>query len=137
MQRLAFIIFLTGLMISCIYVKSYAEDNNVGYEKFFDSRGDQKLVRRSNDIYLEKIDSSDSKQITHTPDIEETYASFSTDGKYILFGEGLGVEERGFYRLIAAKKHYRIKSDSDDNTKQEISYEEYESLSGKEAAPLK
>jgi len=134
---LSFVLMGSLGLAECVTVESHAADNNTGYQKFYDSQGDYKLVRRNNDIYREKIDGSEARQITHTPDIEEAYANFSTDGKYIVFGEELKVKESGSYpyirKYIAASKVYRIKSDSDDSTKQEISYEEYESLSGKSA----
>jgi len=141
--RISTTFFTLGLglmgLVGCATTGSAGQNtqNEIGYEKFYDSQGDYKLVRRNNDIYLEKIDGSEARQITHTPDIEESYANFSTDGKYIVFGEELKVKESGSYpyirKYIAANKVYRIKSDSDDSTKQEISYEEYESLSGKSA----
>jgi len=61
--------------------------SNIGYDEFYDSYGDYKLVKRSNDIWMEKLDGSKSKQITYTPNLEEGNVFFTSDGKYIAYFE--------------------------------------------------
>ena len=99
----------------CATTGSYAQsESNVDYEKFLDSYGDYKLVRRNNDIWMEKLDGSESRQITHTPNTKETGAFFSKDRGYIAFS--LDYLDGPFYL---------VKSDADDKSKKEISKNEY------------
>jgi hypothetical protein len=118
-------ISLLGLA-GCATTGNYAGGNDIGYERFFDRRGDYKLVSRNNDVYLEKIDGSDSRQITHTPDIREGGADFGRDGKYILYSEDVFDP----YAKIRGK-YYKINFDSDDSTRKQISIDESASLSQK------
>lgn len=74
-------IVLLGLVSGCATVPV----SNIGYEKFYDSYGDHKLVGRNNDIYLEKLDGSESRQITHTPNNKERLAWFTKSGDYIVY----------------------------------------------------
>jgi len=107
----------------CATTENYAAENNMGYEQFFDSRGDYKLVERNNDLYFEKIDGSESRQVTHTPSIREAGAYFSRGGKYILYIEDVFndyTQTRG--------KHYRINFDGDDSNRKQISGDECASL---------
>jgi|GEM_PF-3342676 hypothetical protein len=87
--------------------------NEIGYEKFYDAHGDYKLVGRNNDIYLEKLDGSESKRITHTPNTLEMGANFVADGKYIVY------TEEGTYA------HFLITKEEDDSNKKLISTKEY------------
>ncbi len=100
-----------GVGLSGCATISHTAENKVDYE-FLDSQGDYRLVERNNDIYMEKLDGSESRQITHTPNVREEFALFSKTGKYIL------IEER--YNLESNPKYYLIKFDSDDSTKKEI-----------------
>ena len=63
----------------------YSIDPNVPHDEYFDSHGDYRLIERNNDIYMEKIDRSESRQITHTPNVREKSASFVKDGNYIIY----------------------------------------------------
>jgi hypothetical protein len=96
--------------------------NEIGYEKFYDSYGDYKLVGRNNDIYLEKIDGSESKQITHTPHIVEIEAQFSVNGKYIVY------ETQDLFFISPIFKFYRVPINRDDTNRQEISKKEAQAL---------
>lgn len=80
--------YLVGLigLAGCATTSELA-NNNIGYEEFFDSYGDYKLVGRNNDVYMEKLDGSESKKITHTPGIKEGDAFFVEKGKYIVYFE--------------------------------------------------
>ena len=73
-------------MSGCASTQGYV--SNVDYEKFYDSFGEYKLVGRNNDIYLEKLDGSESKQVTHSPKLVEEFADFIDDGKYVHFRVG-------------------------------------------------
>jgi len=113
---------LMGLA-GCATTGSYAEDNsqrNFGYDSFDDLKGEYKLVEKNNDVYLEKIDGSDSKQITHTPLVKETSA-FSSEGNYIIVMENY---ENQRDRRNSHQKFFLIKRDSDDSTRKEISADE-------------
>ena len=117
--------FLFGLSLmglaGCATTGSYAvENNNLGYEEFFSLRGDQRLVRKNNDVYLEKEDGTESKRVTYTPNIKENYAAFSTDGKYIMYNEMFPTQAD--YRY----KYYKVNSDCNQNTKKEISGSEFD-----------
>lgn len=113
-------------MTGCATTGEYATNNSseIGYEKFFDSYGDYRLVRRNNDVWIEKLDGSESRQITHTPNVKEERADFSKDNNYILYLEY-------HYRDGEGRDHgkaYRTKRNSDDSTKQEIGGSEYMDL---------
>lgn len=96
-----------------------AVQNNLGYE-FLDSYGDYKIVRKDNDTYLEKLDGSESKRLTHTPDVYED-GYFVSRGKYIRYRETHGKSGRYFV----------ISIDGDDSNRKEISLEEYLKLIGR------
>jgi len=118
-------LILMGLatLAGCATTGSYAEDNsqrNFGYDSFDDLKGEYKLVKKNNDVYLEKIDGSDSKQITHTPLVKETGA-FSAEGNYIIVMEEY---ENPHDRRNPHQKFFLIKRDSDDSTRKEISADE-------------
>ena len=102
--------------------------SNVGYEKFCDSKGEYRLVSKNNDVYLEKLDGTESRQITHTPKIQETTANFSKNGKSILYVEELSAG------LLAGVywKDYVVESDKDDSSRREISASEYSSRRDRE-----
>ncbi len=114
-----------GLMglAGCATTGNYAAENNMGYEEFFDSRGNYKLVERNNDLYFEKIDGSESRQITHTPSIKEHGAFFGRDNKYILY-----CEDVPDYFANIRGKYYRINFDGDDSNRKQISLDEFASL---------
>jgi hypothetical protein len=84
---------LAGLVFGltgCASLKS-PERNHIG-DTFIATNGkDSKLVRRNNDLYVEKLDGSNSKRITVTPAVFEN-ATFSSNGKNVVYTEGLGKE---------------------------------------------
>lgn len=90
--------------------------NEIEYEKFHDSYGDQKIVSRNNDLYVEDLDGKNSRRITHTPSVKERYATFSKDMNYIVYTEDYGSFDK--------RRHYLIKADSDDSERREISFDE-------------
>lgn len=99
-----------------IYVRDPGISDEVGYDQYFDMLGDHKLVGRKNDIYIEKIDGTESRQLTHSPNHAKT-AFFCDDGKYITYlewnGPYIGYPTGGDYFIIDSK--------SDDSTKKAIS----------------
>ncbi|MCX5713897.1 MAG: hypothetical protein NT033_03620 [Candidatus Omnitrophica bacterium] len=125
-MRNSILIFLCFALIGlsgCATSGSYAEDNsqrNFGYDSFDDLKGEYKLVEKNNDAYLEKIDGSESRQITHTPLVKETSA-FSAEGNYIIVMEEY---ENTHDRRNPHQKFFLIKRDSDDSTRKEISADE-------------
>jgi hypothetical protein len=95
------------------------KSTNIDYS-CLDLRGEYKLTMRDNDVYLEKIDGSEKRQITHTPEIKEHNAVFSGDGNYIIFIERYQ-NPKGEDPIF---KYFLTKKDSDDSTKKEISINE-------------
>ena len=83
-------------------------------------KGEYKIITRNDDLYLEKLDGSDSKQLTHTPAKTNTYARFVADGKYIVYGE---INSNG-----VGSRYYIIPADSDDSQRKEISEQEFVGL---------
>lgn len=111
--------YLTGLigLGGCATTGSAVQNtqSEIGYEKFYDSYGDYKIVGRDNDIYLEKLDGSESRRITNTSSIKEDFAIFSKDGNYIAYHEN-------------TDRHYIIRSNTDDRERKEISFDEISNI---------
>lgn len=83
-------------------------------ETYLDSHGDYRLIERNNDIHMEKLDRSESRQITHTPQSKERLAWFTKNGTYIMYldettpdGSGAGA--------------YLVKTEEDDSKRIKIS----------------
>jgi Tol biopolymer transport system component len=93
--------------------------NQVGYEKFFDSQGDERLIEKNNDLYLEKIDGSESRRITNTPKIKERTAYFSKNGRYIVYFDETISDGYGAYL---------VQTNEDDSRKIKISEDEARKL---------
>jgi len=108
-------LFITGVSI-------YGQEE--GYDKFFDEYGESRIFSKNNDIYVTTIDGSKTKRITHTPDITEDDAVFLKDGKHIAYSEFFG-DKRG---AKSPRKHYKVKSDSNDSKGIEISSEEMQNI---------
>lgn len=111
---LLIIIFLVGLSGCATAGSTMRKD--VGYEQFYDSQGDYHLVGKSNDVYIEKLDGSESRQITHTPNMKERYAYFTKSGEYIL------------YSFRAGEGAFIVKRGEDDSNQKTISEEEFSKL---------
>jgi hypothetical protein len=123
MRRLASFLFGAYLVESALFWgkcaiagDNEAKNKTVGADyEYLDSRGDYRLIEKNKDVYIEKLDGSEGRQITHTPDIEESGAQFSKDGKYIIFTVRADPKEAYSFKC------YLIKRDSDDSTRKEIS----------------
>lgn len=118
MKNLFMILLFTGLIgaVGCATVPSTMQRSEIGYEQFYDSQGDYKLVGKNNDVYIERLDGSESRQITHTPSMKEGYAYFTKNGKYILYA----------YR--AGEGAFMVKRGEDDNNQKRISEKEFSNL---------
>lgn len=88
---------------------------DVGYEQFYDSQGDYKLVGKNNDIYLEKLDGSESRQVTHTPNVKERAGYFTKTGNYIIYWDETTPDGYGAYL---------VKTEEDDSKRIRISEDE-------------
>ena len=101
--------------------------NRLGY-KFIGRNEDSKLVRRNNDLYIEKINGSDSRRITNTPETCEDLACFSKNGEYILYAHYI-------ITYIPLKSNYYIyyyqPTDGDDSQRTEVDASEFYSLKAK------
>ena len=82
-------------------------------------RGDYILITRNDELYLEKLDGSDSRQLTHTPGCAESRARFVGDGKYIVYAE---------HRTSFDGVPFIIPADGDDSKKKEITLSQFETL---------
>ncbi|MDD4182811.1 MAG: hypothetical protein PHT53_03210 [Candidatus Omnitrophica bacterium] len=104
------------------YSETYSNDE-IGYDKFFSLQDEYKLVMKGNDLYVYDIEGMNRRRITHTSKFNKPMATFSKDRGYILYAEYTkeGVND-------GEMKYYRIKFDSDDNTRSLISKEEYSAL---------
>jgi hypothetical protein len=126
-QYLVYLTVIVGLigLAGCATTGSAVQNtqNEIGYEKFYDSYGDYKLVGRNNDIYLEKLDGSESRRITSTQDKIERYAYFVSNGKGIIYEE-----VSGKYYPYDEYRYFYIDRDKDDNSRKEISQKEFSNL---------
>jgi len=104
------------------YSEIYSKDE-IGYDKFFSLQDEYKLVMKDNDLYVYNIEGLNKRRITHSPKFNKPMATFSKDRGYILYAE---------YAKEGANdgemKYYRIKFDSNDNSRSIISKEEYSAL---------
>ena len=111
------------------YGNSSAGTYGYDYDKFLDSYEGYKLVRRHEDIYIEKTDGSESRRITHTPHVRETSAFITKDKAYIVYSEYVGWSNFwGASSYRDSYKIYLVDIDGDDSTRKEISFEESHSL---------
>lgn len=83
-----------------------------------EQRGEYKLITRNDDLYLEKLDGSESKQLTHTPNYPSGGARFIQGGKYIVYGENNG-------SVFDTGRWYIIPAEGDDSQRKEITEREY------------
>jgi hypothetical protein len=89
---------------------------------YVNSCGEHRIVRINHDLYIEKLDGSERRQLTNTPDIEEGGAFFTKDGKYIVYFEG---EPTADSRIDSQdRQNYIIKSDGNDSMRRKISFNE-------------
>jgi len=114
-KRLVLGVIFIGVisLMECVIARSGADDL---YYEFLDSYGEYKLLRRANDLYIEKLDGSESRKITYTPNNYEV-GYLIEDAKYLLVAE----------TQLDGKtiKYYVIPSDKDDTKKKEIIIDEY------------
>jgi hypothetical protein len=115
--------FLVGLALlgaSGCATTGYTGGKRVNYE-FCDKYGEYKLVKKNNDLYIEKLDGSESRRITNTPNIREGTARFISEGKYIIYSE---VPKIGW----GITGSYIIPRNSNDKDRKEISRDEFFAL---------
>lgn len=101
-----------GLMGLTGCASLYTVDHNVHQDEYFDSHGDYRLIERNNDIYMEKLDRSESRQITHTPNVREKSASFVKNWNYIIYFDET---------TPAFSGGYLVKTEEDDSKRIRIS----------------
>ena len=68
---------------AAICAEEQTRDDSGAY--FYDRYGDMMLVGRDNDIYIDKIDGTDSRKVTSTPDLIELDAFFGLGGRYVVY----------------------------------------------------
>lgn len=88
MRKISLVLLIIGLMglSGCVTAPVSSMQNQVGYEKFYDSNGEFRIVARNNDLYMEKFDGSGNMQITNTPNEREDGAFLQ--GNKIAFSVG-------------------------------------------------
>lgn len=124
-------LFILGLSECTITDLSYAQSqtNQTDYE-FMDRRGELRLVRRDNDLYVENLEGGESRRVTFTPNVKEE-GKFSKDGRYIVYltsGPDAKRYEAGAHGYRAdfyAEKFYFQPIDGDDKEKTEITFMEF------------
>jgi hypothetical protein len=118
---------LCGLGSGCATTGDYSpsEQREIGYEKFFDSYGEYRLVKKNNDVWKEKLDGSESTQITHTPNVSEDRADFFANGTYVGYAEEVSHPYHLDFFLVPSK--------SDDSQRKKVSVREYINLAGQKS----
>lgn len=81
---------------------------------------EHQIITKNDDLYLEKLDGSESKRLTHTPELSEWDARFAGNGKYIIYGE--------IRNSVDSGKLYIIPANGDDSQRKEISQQQMDSL---------
>ncbi len=95
-----------------------AVETGVNRINILDANDEYKLIKRNNDIYLERLDGTEAKRITHTPGITEFDAGFSADNKSILYtGFPYTFDD---YSGDIYEVRYAVAVGKDDSTKKEI-----------------
>ena len=110
----------------CYWGYAQNSQSEIGYEKFYDSYGDYKLVKKNNDVWKEKLDGSESTQITHTPNVTEDRADFFSNGEYIGYAEKI-------YSPSFHLDFFLVSSKSDDSQRKKVSVMEYINLVGQKS----
>ena len=89
----------------------------VADERFKDSYNGLKIISENYDLYIETMDGKDKRRITNTPDVKETWAFFTKDGKSVIYQttDSNFTTERYFIQPI----------DKDDGSKEEMSDGQY------------
>ncbi|MFH1211466.1 MAG: hypothetical protein V1659_00890 [Candidatus Woesearchaeota archaeon] len=123
MKNATLILIGLGLSIlgGCATTESRTQ-KDLGYQRFYSSWGNYRLVKKSNDVYLQTLNGNLDKQITHTPKIIEIDAQPSIDGKWIVY------ETQDAVFLSPIFKFYRVPVDKDDSEGEQITKGEAESL---------
>ena len=120
---------IPSLLLACLFplggcATSENYVSNVDYEEFYDASGEHKLVRRNNDIWMENLDGSESRQLTNTPAVKEWIAEFILEGRYVLYSTTEGRTEH-FRYFIATVSGGDVKT-------REVDKEEWGHLSREE-----
>ena len=113
-------IMLLAFGIGLIGLAGCATTMSEGY--FHQQKGEYQLVSRKNDLYLEKLDGSGGRRLTHTPDNGEFNARFVADGKYIVY-----LQLANNFPL-ESHRAFIIPADKEDNERREINQEQFENL---------
>lgn len=117
-------LYIAGTTSGCATTSGYAgSQTGISYAKFYDSHGEYRLVRKNNDVWKEKLDGSESTQITHTANVTEDRADFFVNGEYIGYAEKV-------YSPSFHKVYFLVPAKSDDSQRKEISVMEYIDLLG-------
>lgn len=114
---LATLLTVGSFLTECVNPHSIAV-SDMNYS-FFDRIGEIRVVGRNKDLYIEKMDGSDSRRITSTAETYERDAFFSKDGRYVVYETD---ESRHFSGGVADIKYNYFMQliDGNDTTKIEI-----------------
>ena len=127
-MKCSFIVPLLGLVILALSgcaTTSEPGNNDPNQETLLRSEGEYKMVERTNDIWIEKLDGTESRQLTHTPEVSECCAMFVGKGKYVMYSE---TARGGFWQGVITKDNFIIPFDGDDTKRKKVSSDEYDSF---------
>lgn len=115
------IVLVLGLALvalsGCVTEGSYGDGGN--YEgHLWAQQGENKIVTRGKDLFWEKLDGSESRQLTHTPDVWDMAARLVGEGKFVAY-----CESKSYYDLHP--KCFIIPATGDDSQRKEISEQEF------------
>lgn len=89
----------------------------VAQKRFKDSYNGFRIISENKDLYIEKVDGSEKRKITNTPELPETWAFITKDRGYIIY--------RTTDNLFLSDRYFSQSLNKDDSNKVEISEEEY------------
>jgi len=78
-------LMLVLLSVSCSGCSAAKKELRRADDKIFTRYGDLELVRKNNDLYLQKTDSSKPLRLTFTPQIKENSAFISSSSGYLVY----------------------------------------------------
>lgn len=84
-QTLFLVILLAGALFAVDWVTAYSAEGEQQGTYFFDRLGDLVLIGKEKELYIQRIDGSNRKKITSTPDITELDAFFGYGGRYVVY----------------------------------------------------
>ncbi|MFA5008712.1 MAG: hypothetical protein WC546_05780 [Candidatus Omnitrophota bacterium] len=108
------IVIQIGFLAGCVVERPLRDV----YYKFYDSYDDYVLARKDGDLYVEKLNRTDSRRVTFNPKETKTDAMFTKNGRCIVYS----VNRCCIEPKIA---YYMQPVDKDDSARTEIAAKEF------------